>query len=200
MGHLARVMALVSGRAGVPVPVEPWACLLCRVYRGAYWKSSKLKITHACTYAHIHTHTHARMHSPDMSSPQAYLAPSQTPTRFLRSGVFKLIFRWSLLFKKLNIEILVCKSHCASSPSPVAFPICPLSLPHGQYSQGSNLPFLVLNFGVWRAVVSPSFPPPCGPCSIESCSGSLSQALWAEWLGLEPCWPNWARPSGPRQP
>lgn len=67
-------------------------------------------------------HTHARMHSPDLSSPQAYLAPSQTPTRFLRSGVFKLIFRWSLLFKKLNIEILVCKSHCASSPSPGGLP------------------------------------------------------------------------------
>lgn len=122
MGHLARVTALVSGRAGVPVPVEPWACLLRRVYRGAYWKHSKLKITHACTCAHIRTHTHARMHSPDMSSPQAYLAPSQTPTRFLRSGVFKLIFRWSLLFKKLDIEILVCKSHCASSPSPGGLP------------------------------------------------------------------------------
>lgn len=51
----------------------------------------------------------------------------------------------------------------AAAPPPLwevllAFPICPLLLPHGQHSQGSNLPFLVLNFGVWRPVVSPFLP------------------------------------------
>ena len=82
----------------------------------------------------------------------------------------------------------VCKRHCGPAPTPggpLAFPICPLSLCRAQHSQGSNLPFLVLNFGVWQPVVLPSCPPPCGPCSIMHSSGSRSQghAVRAAWPG-----------------
>lgn len=81
----------------------------------------------------------------------------------------------------------VCKYCCgpASAPGgPLAFPICPVA-PRAPHSQGSNLPFLVLNFGVWRPVVLPSCPPPCGPCSIMHSSGSRSQGhvVRAAWPG-----------------
>lgn len=80
----------------------------------------------------------------------------------------------------------VCKRHCGPTPAlggPLAFPICPLLLGRTQHSQGSNLPFLVLNFGVWQPVVLPSCPPPYGPCSIMHSSGSRSQghAVRAAW-------------------
>lgn len=65
-------------------------------------------------------------------------------------------------------------------------PCCPLSLPRGQLSQGSNLPFLVLNFGVWRPVMSPFSPPPRGLCSTVSCSGSSSRPCRQSSLAWSP--------------
>lgn len=78
----------------------------------------------------------------------------------------------------------VCKRHCGPAPgSPLAFP--PPVAPPCTALPGSNRPFLVLNFGVWRPVVLPSCPPPCGPCSIMRSSGSRSQghAVRAAWPG-----------------
>lgn len=62
--------------------------------------------------------------------------------------------------------------------APLAFPVCPLLLPHVSSVAspwaaltGSNLPFLVLNFGVWRAVVSPSSLLPVGPVPSRVAQG-----------------------------